>query len=98
MSEDLTPKQFLGLSGFFRQWGNFGIAGVICGLAVWLVTVELPRERERSREDMDKARSHGDAAAKVLGEAIREQTAEIKDHNAKVRSNQEKMIEAMQKK
>lgn len=56
---------------------------IVAGVAAWMGYLML------------RGMEHGTESSKNLGDAIREQTVEQKDHNAKVRANQERMIEQM---
>lgn len=113
MTDELKPADsvrgravdaFTGLAGYFRQWAAMGITGFACGLTVWVVTVDLPKERQASRDDMRQerevsredakaSRQHGNQAAKELADSIKEQTKTMSDNQKTVHENQAKLIE-----
>lgn len=105
---DVTPERFLGLKGMFKTAANLGIAGVMTGLAVYVVTVMLPdmqkefqglirEERASFREDAEKSREHGNNAVKEISEAVKELGEVITALQTKTHVNQERLIELQSK-
>lgn len=104
-----TPQaRFLGLDGYWRTFANLGMAGIVAGIAVYLITVALPNaqdrfhdevraEREAARVETEKSRQHGNTAAKLLADEIRNQTTTLSDHLTKNRETQMKILEAQLK-
>lgn len=107
-SPEITADKFLGLSGIFKQWANLGLAGILAGLAVYLVSVSLPNAQERFHDELriereiavterQKSREHGNSSARELAESIKEQTRVLSDHLSKNRETQLKILEAQLK-
>jgi len=104
-----TPAdKFIGLAGPWKTFANLGIAGIIAGSFIWLLTVQLPSmnrqfaedlryERECAHREAEKSREHGNKAAKDLSEAIKEQTQILNWYGAVHQSNQEAQIELQKK-
>jgi len=112
MTDDAKPadaaSRFLGLEGYWKQVANLGLAGVMCGLTIYLITVTLPNvqnkfhdelksEREAHREDVEKSRKHGTESAKELAKAISEQSRMMDWHQTMIQTNQEQMIDYQKK-
>jgi hypothetical protein len=87
-------------SATLKYFANWGIASVICG---YFLIVELPSIRKANetqvekiyaanKEDRAEARLHGTQAAERLARSIDGLRDEQKEHNAKVRANQETLI------
>ena len=95
-----TPQDaYTGLSGFFKQWTGLGVIGVMSGLLVYAMTIQLPgvqdkfhqelrEERGAFREEAEKSRKHGEYAVEKL-------TATMGKHQETVAENQRQMIEIM---
>lgn len=104
-----AQEKFLGLAGFWKQFANFGIAGVLCAITIYLVAYLVPSmhehfhdemrlEREASRIEAQKSRDHGNQVGKDMTDAIREQTRVIDSHQTAVRENQKHLIDLLFKK
>ena len=59
----VTPKEFLGVTGWIRSWANLGIAGVLCGLFAYLLMIEVPSIQSRFHETLKDER---DVAREVV--------------------------------
>jgi hypothetical protein len=106
MAKKLTQTaadRFSGLMGNWKQITSLGIIGFVSFLLAFKLVVDDPaaralllktigEERTISRDDTDKSRKHGNEAAKILSGAIEGLLTEAKDHNIKVRKNQEDLI------
>lgn len=105
----ISPQEaFLGIGGKFRYWANLGIAGVMCGLIIYLVMVAMPSERDAYRHDInsereagrseaEKSRAHGSEMGKEIGGAIREQTKETTGNQRELILQQKQLIELHKK-
>ena len=100
--------KFLGLTSIYKQWANLGMAGIVAGIAVYLITFTLPSiqdkfhselksERDVARQEQQKSREHGQQAVKELADAIKYQTTVLDENQRAVRKNQEKLIEIQEK-
>ena len=71
-----SEKRFLGLDGIWKQWANFGIAGVIAGLMSYVVMFTIP----------DLQRSH----LETINNISKEARTEIQTERAAARSDMDK--------
>lgn len=75
--------KFSGLTGYFKQWANFGVIGVLCGLLSWVIYRQdanssimqdlVENHAAERREEAEKSRSHGDRAVEQITAILREQ-------------------------
>lgn len=102
-----AQEAFLGVTGKWRNWAGFGIAGFVCGLLSWITMHELPATRQefnklqqeqqiRHQQDIQaerKAAREDQAASRAHGDkAVGEITAAIREQTKAITEQQRELI------